>query len=196
MIKTFKDMYEGMAEVSNFEVGFYYGIHSKPIVTYGIDEDVNLIYCREHYIDTISMERKGGCMIFSPHDISFAVVRPTNENFNSRLIDFIIQKLKEKGIDASNDSNDIIIDGHYKVAGCTKMRDPITNRICSFLHIAITDSSELVKHICLKPRKKLENGLYKDPAGLSQWGVNEFDVEKWWLEFLDINYKKELIWAK
>lgn len=196
MIKKFEDVRIGLSEILRFKNGFYYIIHKNLLATFGKNEDINMIYCISHNIDNLYMDRDDGCMVLSPHDVSFVAIRPSNESFNTRLVQFIVSKLRECGVNAVEDHNDIIVDGHFKVAGCTKTKNHTTGQICSFLHVSVSDNWELIRHLCLKPRKKMPDGLRKTPSGLSKWGINEFDLEKWWLEFLKINYEKEFIWAK
>lgn len=169
---------------------FAYCINDREIVNCGNESDVNLLYCRLHDIPVFKLERRNGCMVLNKGDISAIAIRPQNEQLNTLFVKFLVDKLVKCGINATADSNDLIIDGHNKVAGCTKIRLE-DGRNVSMIHISINPNPH-IKYICLKGRKKMPDGQRKQPAGLSQWGISSWQIEEWLVEFIKINYPEEI----
>lgn len=122
-------------------------------------------------------------MVFEPGDITVAGVFTAFSHFNSELVEYLLQKLQGKGLNAISDHNDIIIDNQFKVSGCTKRRLEDGRTFCA-MHISINSNPELISLVCLKPKGVLPNGNAKQPAGLGQWGVLTAEVEEWIKDFM------------
>lgn len=163
--------------------GIGYGIHERETVNYGLESDVNLLYCLMHGIDTFNIQRSGGCIVAQPGDLSLIRIHNENDSFNIKLVRFLQDKLQMLGIKTTLDNNDIMIDG-YKISGCTKRRLEDGRRY-SAIHISQTVNLEHIKYICLKP-------MQKTPAGLAQWGISIDLIEIWILDFLKQNYPDEI----
>ncbi len=183
-----KDTFEGVIKqldtwINTSECGFLCGIHQKTLLSVGKEGYVNDIACEVLKIPTWYYPREGGPILFSRNDFAIVAIRPSNEHFNTRLNDYLIEKLKEKGINACNKDNDILIDGKYKVAGCAKIR-LVDGRNLSFMHVSITDNKWRAKFCSTKPSWKI-------PSGLSNWDIKSWQVEEWVLNFIKENYKDE-----
>lgn len=149
-------------------------------VNYGGQNDINKDFCDNNNIHYRYEERKGGCMVLFPGNIIIQDVFPTDNflrqhQFNNDFINW----LKEKGINANTDNNDVMIGGK-KVIGAvsTMLPEPYEGWVCFLASISINSDSELINQICTKPMKKI-------PGALSDYGITTEEVMQWTLDWFD-----------
>ena len=94
-----------------------------PSVIFGrnqlIENEVNMVYCKAHHIETYRRKSGGGCVYADKSNVMFSyITRDENVNFTfNRYINLLVLLLFKLGIDAkANGRNDVLIDGK-KVSG-------------------------------------------------------------------------------
>jgi hypothetical protein len=150
-------------------------IHDKTEVSYGIENDVNFEYCKEHDIPLLDLKRTGGAIVYFAGNVSWADVRPNNyPTFKTPEILFLKKLtayLIEKGLNATLEDNDIMVDGYKVASGCSINLPPTFERTFSSAQICINCDLETIKNICLKP-------MNKTPKGLSEYGITTEEIEQ------------------
>ena len=149
---------------------------------YGREEDIDKEFCDNNHIHYRYENRSGGCMVLFPGNIITYTVFPSN-NFlkqHNFLNDFT-HWLRGKGINASTNNNDIMIDDK-KVVGATSetLPEPYKGWVYFGLSISINSDPNLINQICTKPMKKI-------PGALSASGVTTEQVMNWTLEWFNAN---------
>ena len=154
-----------------------YGIHDKEMITTGTEKDYKVLHIG---IPVYNIGRNGGTIIHSIGDIS-GIFLQKDHNFCHEFPEFIIAKLKEKGLNARSDYNDIMIDDVYKVGGFAyqELKD---GRFYVVFQLSIHCDNAAIFFVCYDAPKK--------PKGLSDFGISTEEVEKWLLEFLDKRYNE------
>lgn len=148
-------------------------IHTQNEVSYGLQNDVNFEYCKENGIPTYDLKRDGGAIVYFKGNVSWADVRPNNvEHFIYPNIDFLTKftkYLKEKGLNAVQDNNDILMDGFKVASGCAINLPPDYKRTFSAVQICWKCDVETIQNICLKPMSKTPKGLY-------EYGIKQSEI--------------------
>ena len=140
-----------------------YVIIPETIVNYVDEAECNLDYCKENNIKITKLLRYGSTFVFNKGDLVFLHCGE-NDHFGTKWREYLVKKLKTKGLDAYLDGNDLLIDG-YKSLGDTELKSVY---ICC---IAIKDIPELIEKVCLKE-------VNKKPRGLEYYGISTEEVEK------------------
>ena len=96
------------------------------------------------------------------------------DHFNIKWNHYLVNKLKEKRLNAEIVDNDILIDG-YKFLGGTQI--DLEDYVIYISCVGIKNCPELIKNICLKPSTKV-------PRGLDYYGISTAEVKKWYLDFV------------
>jgi lipoate-protein ligase A len=86
---------------------------------------------------------------------------------------YLIDRYKEKGLNATDEGNDVLIDG-YKISGLSAT--PYGHIQYATIHIGVNTNLDYIKQICRKPMKKV-------PKGLSECGITTEEVEQMFLDF-------------
>lgn len=144
-------------------------LHSDNVCAAGTFKDVgNKEFIEANNIEYIYFDTGGGCIVFFPDDLTFAHF---STDCNDNFYDVITEKLKNylisKGLNASRDTNDILVDG-YKVFS-TARHNYNQRVLCTAIHVSINCDAELVNKICLKP-------MHKKPRGLSEYGITSNEI--------------------
>lgn len=158
-----------MKEDPNAE-GILYGIHDREIITYGNECDCNVNYARAMDVPAYNIGRGGGCIVHSIGDIGGICITKGMDFFLARLVDYLIGKLREIGIQAYNNHNDIIIPNYHKVMGVAT-EDFDKERLMNTFHISINCDLKTILLVCRKTS-------YKIPSGLIKYGVTTEMVEQ------------------
>lgn len=147
-------------------------------VQYGDDMDVNMDYCKKEGIHCRYEKRPGGSLVLFPGNIIFLDINPVESprRFMRFTQDFI-RYLKDNGIDAELDGNDIMVDGK-KVVGAisTALPEPYDGWVYFGASISINSDAELIDKICTKPMEKV-------PGALSDYGLTTTDVMQFILDW-------------
>ena len=137
------------------------------------DSEFNKDYCIGNDIEILKTGHRGGTIVSSKDDMYFVVIRPYNHNFVSRLYEAFIGLLKGKGLNASYDGNDLLIDNKYKVTAASKVKQRATYSAVGFFFNVDID---MIKNICTKPMEKI-------PRGLDYYGIDKEEVIQFVTDF-------------
>jgi lipoate-protein ligase A len=117
----------------------------------------------------------GGTIVCGEGDILLIQFDRIENNWLGHFISYFVAWLKEKKLNAEQDSNDILVDG-YKVCGTviTRYGDlDFTGAV-----ISLNPNLDHIKAICKKP-------MVKVPKGLSEYGITTEEVEQMFLAFCE-----------
>lgn len=148
-------------------------VHNETEVSYGKQNDVNFEYCEEHNIPCYDLKRDGGAIVYFNGNVSWADVRPNNTlDFVLPNVDFLkkfTQYLKEKGLNAVYENNDVLVDNYKVASGCAINILPNYQRTFSSAQVCLNCDVEVIRNICTKP-------MVKEPKGLSEYGITQQEV--------------------
>lgn len=134
-----------------------------------VDEEV----CKQHGYEIVESYNNGGTILATPGDIIFSHLETPDNGWLFRFKDYFLNWLKAKGLNATYEDNDVLVDG-YKVCGLCITR---YGRIdFSSAILTINTNLDHIKAICRKPMKKV-------PKGLSEYGITTEEVEQMFLDF-------------
>ena len=115
----------------------------------------------------------GGTILGNKGDMAFAHFGEIENGWASSLVNHLISWLKSRGLNATYEDNDILVDG-FKVCGMCATRYGRIDYTAGF--IGINTNLDHIKAICRKP-------MHKVPKGLSEYGITTEEVEEMFLEF-------------
>lgn len=120
-------------------------------------------FVKDNGIKTRRLGNAGGCIVAFPGNVEVGhFSRNLNNDFIERMTSEALILFKKKGLDVSQDNNDLLVDG-FKVFSTSKAS---YNNAIMFgaVHISINCDADLVRKICTKEMKKV-------PKGLSDYGI-------------------------
>lgn len=117
----------------------------------------------------------GGTILNNKGDLVFGHFSDPENGWIFGFIDYFVNWLKAKGLNAEYVDNDVLVDGH-KVCGICITRHGRIDFTCCF--ICLNVNLDHIKAICKKPMRKV-------PKGLSEYGITTAEVEKMFLEFCE-----------
>ena len=115
----------------------------------------------------------GGTILCNKGDLVFAHFGEPENGWIYGFIDYFVDWLKAKGLNAEFVDNDVLVDG-CKVCGTCITRYGRIDYTCCFICIDI--DLDHIKAICKKPMNKV-------PKGLSEYGITTEEVEQMFLDF-------------
>ena len=160
----------------NIQCGIYTGFHvmvETPVVFVHKERQVDEETCNAMGYEVYEAYYNGGTIVGNKGDMAFAHFGHIENGWMMRLVDYILEWLKGKGLDVTYESNDILVDG-YKVCGMCTTRYGRIDYTAGF--ISVNANLDHIKAICKKPMKKV-------PKGLSEYGITTEEVEAMFLEF-------------
>ena len=166
-VKTIKDF------ISNKKYGFAYCIHDEKSVFIAQSDAVNRSLCVELGYNVLETMHTGGVVVVSEGDISVIHFGEIGNSVMHDFAMFLVEKYREKGLNATFDGNDVLIDG-YKISGLSAT--PYGHTQYSTIHIGINTNLDDIKAICTK-------SMVKVPKGLSDYGITADEVEQMFLDF-------------
>lgn len=160
-----------------------WGVYDQDTVTYGRD-DCNEEYCEKHGIPYYKNREDGGCIVNFAGTINIADFRPSRDGwvYSEFLTDFS-EYLKEKGLNAEYDGNDILVDGYKVASGFGYNLPPNYDRMFNAIGFFFNQDVELIRHICLKP-------MVKEPKGLEEYDITTEECAEWAEQWFDAFDKK------
>ena len=166
---------DAKSHIASGEHDIGYIIIENPIAivhrTTQVDEEV----CNELGYGIYESFNNGGTILANPDDIMFSHVSEIGNGWIHRFADCFVEWLKDKGLNAVYEDNDILIDD-YKVCGLCITRYGRIDFSSGF--IGINTNLDHIKQICRKPMKKV-------PKGLSEYGITTEEVEQMFLDFCE-----------
>lgn len=151
-----------------------YGIQDTPTVLTHRKSQVDENVCKAYGYNVYEAFNNGGTILTEIGDFEVGHWDNVDNRWKDRFIDFFVKWLKDKGLNAIYEDNDVLIDG-YKVCGtCTTRYGRIDY---TGVHIGLNTNLDHIKAICKKPMKKV-------PKGLSEYGITTEQIEQMFIEFL------------
>lgn len=161
--------------IVNQKHGIAYCVHDEKSVFVVSPDSVNEDACAEHGYMVLETMHSGGAVVVSEGDVSVIHFGSLINDWMPRFAQYLIDRYKAKGLNATYEGNDVLIDG-YKISGLSESR---YNRIkYSTIHFGINTNLDHIKEICKKPMKKI-------PKGLSDYGITTEEVEQMFLDYIE-----------
>ena len=161
--------------ISNQKHGVAYCIHDSKSVLFTEENAPDEALCAELGYRLMATKHTGGLVVVGEGDVSVIHFGEIGNDWMHRFAKYLIERYKEKGLDATFDGNDVLVNG-YKISGLSAT--PYEHIQYSTIHIGINTDLDHIKAICKKP-------MVKVPKGLSEYGVTTEEVEQMFLEFCE-----------
>lgn len=165
--------------IANKKHGIAYCVHDEKSVFIIDPNTINEDACRELGYTVLDTQHTGGVVVVSEGDMSVIHFGEIGNDWMHRFAHYLMERYKEKGMDAAFDGNDVLVDG-YKISGLSAT--PYGNIQYSTIHIGINTNLDHIKAICRKP-------MVKVPKGLSEYGITSEEVEQMFLAFCEADNK-------
>lgn len=159
--------------IVNKRHGFAYCVHDEKLCFVAGADAVNEDACEEFGYHVIFTQHTGGAVVVNKGDMSVVYFGTVGNVVMKDFAMYLIERYKERGLNATYEDNDVLIDG-YKISGLSAT--PYGHIQYSTIHIGINTNLDHIKAICKKPMKKI-------PKGLSEYGITTEEVEQMFLEF-------------
>ena len=161
--------------ILNQKRGIAYCVHDEKSVFITDPNSINQDACVEHGYMVLDTKHNGGVVVVSEGDVSVIYFGFIGNDWMRRFADYLIDRYKAKGLNATYEGNDVLIDG-YKISGLSARR---YGRVqYSTIHIGINTNLEHIKAICKKPMEKV-------PKGLSEYGITTEEVEQMLHDYIE-----------
>ena len=151
----------------------FHTVIESPVVLVHSTTQIDLSICTLLRYDVYEDFHNGGTIVTNPGDVGFGIFDSVNNNWSSRFKEYLVNWLRGKGLEASADSNDILVDGYKVCATCVTRYGTIDY---TSILVGINTNLEHIKQICKKPMVKI-------PKGLSEYGITTEEVEHMFLDF-------------
>lgn len=175
----------------------YYIILEREYVFHGFtdkpEKKINKDAINRMHLDTLSLIVPGGCVVMQKGDLIVYHYSHGADGFFANWVTFFTKKLAKRNIKLEID-HELINDKHHDLL--------IRKKTGSFWKIG-TQSENFAKpdlyfccmgimdHVNIKHISKVVKvSEWKEPAGLSAWGISSDDLEQWFLEFMRTVYKE------
>lgn len=122
----------------------------------------DLEYCKENGIMVFPAMHLGGSIVCFPGDLSIMEICWGKSAFATEVIQSFVGYLKELGLQAEQEKNDVLVDGK-KIASWARATN-IEGWTQSVVHFSVGMDLEVVKKICTKP-------MVKVPGRLADYGI-------------------------
>ena len=159
--------------IASGQKSIIYGIADTPYVQVHRKTQVDENVCRELGYGIIELYHNGGTLVLNPGDVLMGHFGDPENEWHNRFIAHFVDWLKDKGLNAVNDGNDVLLDG-YKVCAYCVTRYGRIDYTGTF--IGVNTNLDHIKAICRKP-------MVKVPKGLSEYGISTEEVEQMFLDF-------------
>lgn len=137
-------------------------------IVYAGKGTIDYDYCRSHnYIVYPSVDFGKG-LVATKGDIVIVAITKDGWTEHLKIANVVIQYLKQRGINVSLKSNDIMIDDKYKVASYSSINIG-DNVIYTGFQVTFNPNVEDIEAICKRP-------LTKIPKGLKDYGIVSQDL--------------------
>ena len=153
--------------------GIIYGIADAPYTQVHRKTQVDEAVCKDLGYEIIELYHNGGTLVLNPGDVLIGHFGGCENEWYDRLMSYLSDWLKFKGLNAVREGNDILVDGYKVSAYCVTCYGRIDY---TGVFIGINTNLDHIKQICRKPMKKV-------PKGLSEYGITTEEVEEMFLNF-------------
>lgn len=163
---------------TNIECGIHktgYCVVESPIVFVHKAKQVDKGICESMGYEVYEAYYNGGTIVADNGGIAIIHFGTIENGWMMRFVDYFVNWLKGRGLNADFVSNDIVVDG-YKVCGMCVTRYGRIDYTAGF--IGVNTNLDHIKAICRKP-------MVKVPKGLSDYGITSSEVEEMFLDFCE-----------
>lgn len=150
-----------------------YLILDTPVVGVFRKSQVDGEICDNLGYEVVETYNNASTVVHNKGDLLFGHFAEIENGWYDRFVDYFVNWLKSKGLNAEYTSNDVLVDG-YKVCGMAITRYGRIDYTAGF--IDINTNVDHIKAICRKPMNKV-------PKGLSEYGITTEEVERMFLDF-------------
>lgn len=133
----------------------------------GLPKDTELPDVIPESITVVNTGHKGGIIIGFEGSITLFAF--TKQPWNAPFLGKIKTYLRSKGLDATIDKNDIIVDGVHKIAGTSSMFVEDIQKYFYGMHLSVNVDNQVISSVCTKQSGKI-------PKGLSDYGVTRSEI--------------------
>lgn len=150
-----------------------YVIVESPVVIVHRKSQVDEEICKTLGYEIVESYNNAGTIVSNEGDVLIGHFASPNNDWYNKFVEYFLEWLKNKGLNADFVSNDILVDG-YKVCGMCITRYGRIDYTGGIISMNV--NLEHIKAICKKP-------MVKVPKGLSGYGITTEEVEEMFLEF-------------
>lgn len=118
----------------------------------------------------------GGTIVNFKDDICIANFKKNYFTYGEEMLSLLEDYLRSKGLNASINCNDLIVDGKYKVASYASTN--IDGIIYTAIHISMSVDLEIINLFCSKPTNKI-------PKGLNDYDITTKEIEHFIINNID-----------
>ena len=154
-----------------------YVVVDSPVAIVHRKSQVDEALCESMGYDVVESYNNAGTIISNAGDVLVGHFAQPDNGWYDRFITEFLAWLQGKGLNATYESNDILVDG-YKVCGMCITRYGRIDYTGGI--ISVNCNLDHIKQICRKPMKKV-------PKGLSEYGITSEEVESWFVAFCENN---------
>lgn len=143
-------------------------VHERPLAFKSrlaqIDED----YCKEQDIEICNSFNFGGTIVVDKGDINLAVTRQNGWDVGNELLQYILDRLKNKIPNLTIDDNDLLYKNIYKLVSYASINVG-DGFIYSCWNITINPNIDRINKVCTKEMNKI-------PKSISDFGVTGEEI--------------------
>ena len=161
---------------NNIEYGIHktgYCVVETPVVFVHKERQIDKETCESMGYDVYEAYYNGGTIVGDEGGIAIIHFNRLDNGWMMQFVDYFVDWLKAKGLDATYESNDVLVDG-YKVCGVCVTRYGCIDYTAGFISMNV--NLDHIKAICKKP-------MVKVPKGLSEYGITTAEIEGMFLNF-------------
>lgn len=162
----------------------YGGIHKigyvvieRPVAIVHRKTQVDERVCEELGYEIEESFNNGGTILANKGDIIFSHLDEPENGWLFKFARYFVKWLNDKGLNATLEDNDILVDG-FKVCGLCITRYGRIDFSSAILSVNV--KLEDIMKICKKP-------IVKVPKGLSEYGITTEEVKEMFLKFCEVN---------
>lgn len=161
--------------ITNQQHGIAYCVHDEKSVFMACEGTVDRDACHELGYAVLETMHNGGGVVVNEGDMSVVHFGEIGNEWMKNFALYLVEQNKERGLNATFDGNDVLIDG-YKISGISARA--YGHIQYSTIHIGINTNLEHIKAICTKP-------MVKVPRGLVEYGITTDEVEQMFFAYCD-----------
>lgn len=172
-VKQTEWLSEAKKHIEAGEHSVFHTIIETPVVLVHRKSQIDENTCSALGYDVYEAYYNGGTLVSNRGDLAFAHFCDRRNGWRDRFSAHFIKWLKDRGLNAACDKNDIVVDGYKVCATCVTTYGRIDY---STIFVGVNTNLDDIRRICRKP-------MVKVPKGLSDYGITTEDVEQMFLDF-------------
>lgn len=155
--------------ITNQEECLMYAVLPKNIIYKGKGE-IDEKYAMAHNFEIYNSIDFGNGIVGFKGDIVLVIIKKEGWNIGQTIIQELIDYLRSQGLNATEDNNDILIDGIYKVASYSSTNIG-NNFIYTGVQVTFNADAGIIRNICKKNSVKI-------PKGLNEYNIDNQKILK------------------